>query len=74
MVDNYVAFFACTPVGRASDSMTAPTAIHFSWLGAKLFVCCLVHRGSAGVFLLLRIFSKLLGDQGSPSPGILLNL
>ena len=25
MVDNYVAFFNCTPVGRASDSMLAPT-------------------------------------------------
>ena len=25
MVDNYAAFFNCTPVGRASDSMVAPT-------------------------------------------------
>ena len=25
MVDNYAAFFDCTPVGRASDSMMAPT-------------------------------------------------
>ena len=25
MVDNYAAFFYCTPVGRASDSMMAPT-------------------------------------------------
>ena len=25
MVDNYDAFFNCTPVGRASDSMMAPT-------------------------------------------------
>ena len=25
MVDNYTAFFICTPVGRASDSMMAPT-------------------------------------------------
>ena len=25
MVDNYAAFFNCTPVGRASDSMIAPT-------------------------------------------------
>ena len=24
MVDNYAAFFNCTPVGRASDSMLAP--------------------------------------------------
>ena len=25
MVDNYAAIFNCTPVGRASDSMIAPT-------------------------------------------------
>ena len=25
MVDNYAVFFDCTPVGRASDSMMAPT-------------------------------------------------
>ena len=25
MVNNYVAFFNCTPVGPASDSMMAPT-------------------------------------------------
>ena len=25
MVDNYATFFNCTPVGRASDSMVAPT-------------------------------------------------
>ena len=25
MVDNYAAFFNCTPVGRAPDSMMAPT-------------------------------------------------
>ena len=25
MVDNYAAFFNCTPVGRASDCMMAPT-------------------------------------------------
>ena len=26
MVDNYAAFFNCTPVGRASDSLMAPTS------------------------------------------------
>ena len=25
MVDNYAAFFNCTPVGRASDAMMVPT-------------------------------------------------
>ena len=54
-VDNYAAFFNCTPVGQASDSMMARhKAIHFSCLGPDLLVRCLVHRGSTGVFLLLR--------------------
>ena len=50
-VDNYAAFFNCTPVGRASDSTMAPKAIHFSWLGPELLVCCLAHRGPTDVFL-----------------------
>ena len=55
-VDYYAAFFNCTPVGRASDSMMARLkAIHFSWLGPELLVCCLAQRGPTGVFLLLRI-------------------
>ena len=29
-------------------------AIHLSWLGPELLVCCLAHRGPTGVFLLLR--------------------
>ena len=41
-----VAFFNCTPMGRASDNMIGPKAIHFSWLGPELLVCCLAHRGS----------------------------
>ena len=42
MVDNYAAFFNCTPVGRASDSMMAQLeAINFSWFGPELLVCCL---------------------------------
>ena len=54
MVDNYAAFFNSTPVGRASDSMIARLkAFHFSWLGPELLVCCLAHRASTGVFLLL---------------------
>ena len=75
MVDNYAAFLNCTPVGRASDFMMAPTSSYlFSWLGPELLVCCLAHRGSTGVSLLLRTFSKLLGAQGSRSSGSLLNL
>ena len=48
-------------------------AIHFSWLGPELLVCCLAHRGPTVVFLLLRV-SRLFGAQGSPSSGSLLNL
>ena len=55
MVDNYAAFFNCTPVGRASDSMMARLKdIHFSWFGPVLLVCCVAHRGPTGVFPLLR--------------------
>ena len=54
-VDNYAAFSNCTPVGRASNSMMAQhKAINFSWLGSELLVCCLAHRGTTDVFLLLR--------------------
>ena len=61
MVDNYAAFFNCTPMGRASDSVMASTtlgwprhkAIRFSWLGPELLVCCLAHRCSTRVFPLL---------------------
>ena len=35
-VDGYAALFDCTPVDRASDSMMAPKAIHFSRLGPEL--------------------------------------
>ena len=36
-IDGFAAFFNCTPVDRASDSMMArPIAIHFSWLGPEL--------------------------------------
>ena len=44
VVDNYAAFFNCTPVGRASGFMPRVKVIHLSWLGPKLLVCCLAHR------------------------------
>ena len=57
-------FFGCTPVGRASDSMVAPAwSYSFGWLGPGLLDCCLAHRGSAGIFLLLRVFGKLFGAR-----------
>ena len=75
MVDNYAAFFNCTPVGRGSDFMMDTTYFHFGWLGPELLVCCLVHRGSIVVFFpLIRIFSKIFGAPGPPSSNNLLNL
>ena len=63
MVDNHAAFFNCTPVGQASDSMMARLkAIHFSWLEPEF--CCSAHRGSTGVFLLLQIFSDVVWCPG----------
>ena len=60
-VDDFSALFNCTPVDRASDSMMArPKAIHFSWLGPELYVCCLVQRGSTDDLLLLQISSGVV--------------
>ena len=56
MVENYAAFFNCTPVGQASDSVMAHLkAVHLSWLGPEFLVLCFAHRGSTGVCLFLRI-------------------
>ena len=67
VVDNYSAFFNCTPVGRASDSMMARhKAIHLCWLGPEFLVCCLAHRYSTFVcFFFCSGDSKLFGAQGS---------
>ena len=43
--------------------MMAPT-YSFSWLEPERLVCCLAHRSSNGVFLLLRILIRLLGAKG----------
>ena len=52
-------------MGRASDSMMAPIkAIHFSWLGPELIVCCLAYRSSTGVFLLLKISISSFAPRG----------
>ena len=41
-------------VGRQTLCWPRLKAIHFSWLGPELLVCCLAHRGPTNVFLLLR--------------------
>ena len=60
MVDDYAAFFNCTSVGRASDSMMAPLKllILVGWDRSSLSV------GSTGVFRLLRIFSDVVRRTG----------
>ena len=61
MVDNYAAFFNCTLVGRASDSMMARLkGIHFSWLGPEFLVCCLAQL----VFFFCSGFGRLFGTVG----------
>ena len=60
-VNNFASLINCTPVGRASDSMMAPTSdiklFILVGLGRSFFVCCLAHRGSTVGFLLLQCFS-----------------
>ena len=66
MVDKYAAFINCTLVGPASDSVMAPT-LSYSYLLLGL-------SGLNWCFSFAPVFSKSFGDQGSPSPGSLLNL
>ena len=71
MVDNYAAFFNCTLVGRAPDSLMAPVKRYSFLVGwDRTFLS----GASTGVFLLLWSFSKLFDARGSPSPGSLLIL
>ena len=56
MVDQYAAAFNCTPgVGVRPWDGPNLKLFHFSLLWPELLVCCLAHRDSPGVFLLLRI-------------------
>ena len=73
MVDKYAVFINCTPVVRR-QTLWWPRlkAFHFSWLGLKLFVCCLTHRGSTGAFRLLRIFSDVVWHPGITITGQLI--
>ena len=70
MVDNHAAFFNCTPVGQAPDSMMARlNAIHFSWLEPE-FLSVARPTGVQLVFFFCSRFSVMLfGAQGSPSSG-----
>ena len=46
--------------------------IQFSWLGLEIFVCCLAHWGSIGVFLLLQIVSDVVRRPGLSIAGHLI--
>ena len=50
-------------VGRQTLLLPRLKAIHFSWLGPERLVCCLAHRGSTGVFLLLRVSVSYSGPR-----------
>ena len=68
MVDNYAAFFNCTPVGRASDSMMAPDIKLFILVGwGRSFLSVAWPTGVQLVFFFCSGVSKLFGAQGSPS-------
>ena len=57
-VDIFAALFNCTPVDRASDSMTArPKLSIVVGRDRSSDVCCLVHWGSIDYLLLLQISS-----------------
>ena len=65
-VNGYAAFFNCTPVVRASDSMMVrPKAIHFSWLGPELSSIAWSTGAQLIIFFCFR-FSVVLFD----GPGI----
>ena len=75
MVDSYAAFFNCTPVGQASDSMMAPDIKLFILVGwDRGFLSVAWPTGVQLVFFFCSGVNKLFGALGSPSSGSLLNL
>ena len=74
MVDNYAAFFNCTPLGRASDSMMAPTKLFILVGWGRSFLSVAWPTGVQLMFFFCSGVSKLFGAKGSPSSGSLLNL
>ena len=77
MVDNYAAFFNCTSVVRASGLCNGPDLKLYSfwlvWAGAS-FLLLVPGDSSLVFFSFVPGFQYLLGAQGSPSSGSLLNL
>ena len=54
------ACFVFNPIIVDNYVMARLKAIHFSWLGSELLVCCLAHRSSSIDFLLLHILVSCL--------------
>ena len=74
MVDNYAAFFYCSPMGRASD-YDGPDLKLFILIGWDWsFLSVAWSTGVQLVFFFCSGVSKLFGAQGSPSSDSLLNL
>ena len=74
-VDNFTAFFDCTPVGRASDSYDGPEIKLFILVGwGRSFLSVAWPTGVQLMFFFCSGVSKLFGAQGSPSSESLLNL
>ena len=74
VVDNYAAFFNCTPVGRESlyDDPDLKLFILDGW--DRSFWSVAWPTGVQLVFFFCSGVSKLFGTQGSPSSGSLLDL
>ena len=74
MVDNYAAFFNCTPVSRASDSMMVPLKLNILVGLGLSFLSVAWPTGVQLVFSFAPEISKLFGARVFPSSGSLLNL
>ena len=73
-VDSYAAFFNCTPMGRASDSMMAPTKLFILPGWGRSFLSVAWSTGVQLMFFFCSEVRKLFGGHGSPSSGSLLKL
>ena len=63
LVFSHLGFWSGNPFLNAPFPYRCLLVPHFSWLGPHLLVCCLAHRGSTGVFLLLRISVSYLAHR-----------
>ena len=78
IIDNYAAFFNCTPVGRSGARLCGGTDLIklFILVGwGRSFLSVAWHTGVQLMFFsFVPDFSNLFGAQGSPSSDSLVNL